>query len=68
MADIFDRMSIAANGAFDNVGKSIGAETDEDLNLYRTLRPEHFQAIAKEYGLDATADYISEMEKRYVGR
>jgi hypothetical protein len=64
----FDRMQAATKKAFDRVGKATNVETDPDLALYGTLKPEHFTELMKTYGEEPIVNYIKDMEaKRIMG-
>jgi len=63
---MFDKMSKASSGAFRNMDKAVGGNIDPDLSLYKKLRPEHFNQIAQQYGLDNTVAYIQAMEKKQI--
>jgi hypothetical protein len=63
----FDRLQSATRKAFDRIGKVTGTETDPDLSLYNSLKPEHFTGLMREYGEDEIIGYIREMENRRLG-
>jgi len=65
---MFGLMEQATKKAFDRVGKVSNVESDPDLALYKTLKPEHFSELMKSYGEEPIINYIREMEsKRIMG-
>jgi len=56
----------AIRGAFSSWHKTLGLNTDSDLDLYKSLSQEDFRRISDKYGMDNTANYIQEMEKRML--
>ncbi len=64
--DPFAMVQRATKKAFQQVGKVSGAETDPDLKLYSTLKPEHFSQLIREYGEQPIIDYIREMEGQKI--
>jgi hypothetical protein len=66
--DAFGKMKNAARQAFDRVSRASNLETDSDLRLYNTLKPDDFQRIVQQYGANETVQYIQKMEaKRLMG-
>jgi hypothetical protein len=66
--DPFAMAQRAVNKAFDKMGAFGGGETDPDMKLYSTLKPEHFQELMKVYGEGPIIDYIKEMESSKIMR
>ena len=66
MNDPFAIAQNAINKAFDKVNKATGQETDPDLRLYSTLKPQHFSELMKVYGESPIIDYIREMESKKI--
>jgi hypothetical protein len=66
--DPFSMVRNATKKAFEQVGKVAGVETDPDLKLYSTLKPEHFQELMRVYGEGPIVDYIKEMESKKIMR
>lgn len=64
--DPFSMVARATKKAFQQVGKVSGIETDPDLKLYSTLKPEHFQELMKVYGEDNIIGYIKDMESKRI--
>jgi hypothetical protein len=64
--DPFAMVQRATKKAFQQVGKVSGMETDPDLKLYSTLRPEHFSELIKVYGEEPIINYIREMETQRI--
>jgi hypothetical protein len=45
-----------------------GRSTDPHLEIYNTLKPEHFDKLVETYGADNVLEYIKKMEaKRLLG-
>lgn len=69
MNDPFEIAQRAVSKAFERIGKVSGGETDPDMRLYSTLKPEHFTELMKVYGEGAIIDYIKDMEStKIMGR
>jgi hypothetical protein len=66
--DPFSMVQRATKKAFQQVGKVSGVETDPDLRLYSTLKPEHFSRLIEVYGEQPIIDYIREMESTKIMR
>jgi hypothetical protein len=66
MSDPFALAQKAINKAFDKVNKATGQETDPDLQLYGTLKPQHFQELMKVYGEGPIIQYIQDMESKKI--
>jgi hypothetical protein len=66
--NIFDAPKRAASNAFDMMKKSAGVNRDPDLSNYMQLKPEDFDDITQEYGIDVTTKYIAEMEEQLAKR
>ena len=64
--DPFSMVARATKKAFQQVGKVSGMETDPDLKLYSTLKPEHFTKLIEVYGEQPIIDYIKEMESNKI--
>lgn len=60
--DPFGLVQRATKKAFQRVGNVANVEPDDDLRLYSTLRPEHFQELMKVYGEGEIIEYIRTME------
>jgi len=56
----------AINTAFGSWHKTLGLNTDSDLDLYKSLSQDDFRRISDKYGIDNTANYIKEMESRML--
>ena len=65
---MFDKLTKATNNAFGTVSKSLCIEQDQDLNLYRSLKAEHFPVLVQKYGMDEVIDYVTTMESKNVRR
>lgn len=66
--DAMARMRSATKKAFQRVRRAGNVESDPDLALYGTLKPQHFTELMKVYGEDAIVGYIKDMEtKRIMG-
>lgn len=66
--DPFAMVQRATKKAFQRVGAVSGMETDPDLKLYSTLKPEHFTKLMEVYGEEPIIDYIKEMESNRIMR
>ena len=64
--DYFNKMEKATRAAFDRAGSVTGAEPDPDLNLYKSLAPQDFTNLMKEYGENDVVRYIREMESKMM--
>lgn len=64
--DYMARMQAATKKAFQRVGRVGNVESDPDLALYGTLKPQHFTALMKVYGEDKIVNYIREMESKKI--
>jgi hypothetical protein len=64
--DPFSMVRRATKKAFTNVGKVAQVETDPDLKLYSTLKPEHFTKLIEVYGEQPVIDYIRDMESQKI--
>lgn len=64
--DLFGMMERATKKAFDRVGKVNNVESDPDLALYGTLKPQDFTELMKVYGEDKIVGYIREMESKKI--
>lgn len=64
----FDSIKDAFGKGLENVTKAYGVETDPQLRNYNSLQQDDFQAIAKRFGMEETAQYIEEMERRRLKR
>ncbi len=60
------RMQAATKKAFERVGRAGNVESDPDLALYGTLKPQHFTELMKVYGEDAIIGYIKDMESKRI--
>jgi len=58
------KLEEAAKKAVENVSKSIGAETDTDLQIYERLKPSDFPELITKYGVEDVIKYIQHMEYR----
>jgi len=65
--DAIGMMRQATKKAFSQVQKATNIESDPDLAMYNTLKPEHFTALMKRYGEQPIIDYIKEMETKRLG-
>jgi hypothetical protein len=66
--DPFSMVQRATKKAFQQVGQVAQVESDPDLKLYSTLKPEHFQELMRVYGEGPIIDYIKEMESKKIMR
>lgn len=64
--EYFNKMEKATRSAFDRVGKVVGAEPDPDLSFYKSLVPQDFTNLMKEYGEEDVIRYIREMESKNI--
>lgn len=64
--DPFGMVQRATKKAFQQVGKVANVESDADLRMYGSLKPEHFQELMKVYGEGPIIDYIKDMESRKI--
>jgi hypothetical protein len=64
--DMMARMQAATKKAFERVGRAGNVESDPDLALYGTLKPQHFTELMKTYGEQPIIDYIRDMEGRRI--
>ena len=64
--NVMARMHSATKKAFERVGRVGNVESDPDLALYGTLKPQHFTELMKVYGEDKIIDYIKEMESKKI--
>ena len=64
--DPFSMVQRATKKAFQQVGRVAGEETNPDLKLYSTLKPEHFSKLIEVYGEQPIIDYIKEMESSKI--
>lgn len=64
----FDRLVRATGNGVDRLVKSYGVEPDPDMRAYNALKPEDFDVLAGEFGMDETAQYIEDMERRRMKR
>jgi hypothetical protein len=64
MKNPMDTSNKAIRGAFSSWHKTLGINTDSDLDLYKTLDENDFKRITDKYGMENTTSYIQEMEKR----
>lgn len=67
-SDPFSVVSRATKKAFEQVGRVAQAETDPDLKMYSTLKPEHFTELMRVYGEGPIIDYIRDMESQRIMR
>lgn len=64
--DPFSMVQRATKKAFQKVQGVAGVETNPDLKLYSTLKPEHFTKLIAEYGEGPIIDYIRDMESQKI--
>jgi hypothetical protein len=64
--DPFSMVQRATKKAFQKVGEVAQVETDPDLKLYSTLKPEHFTKLIEVYGEQPVIDYIRDMESQKI--
>jgi hypothetical protein len=64
--NVMARMHSATKKAFQKVASAGNVESDPDLALYGTLKPEHFTELMKTYGEEPIIDYIREMESKKI--
>lgn len=65
--DAIGMMRQATKKAFAQVQKAKNIESDPDLAMYNTLKPEHFTELMKKYGEQPIIDYIKDMEAKRLG-
>lgn len=68
ISDPFARTAKAAGRAFQRVGNVLSVETNPHYAFYKKLRPTDFDTITREYGPEATTQYIHEMEAKLLTR
>jgi hypothetical protein len=54
----------AAREGLKRVASSSGHTMDQDLLLYKQLKPSDFPKIIEKYGVEGTLDYIKAMEAK----
>lgn len=64
--NVMGRMQAATKKAFQRVQQTGNVESDPDLALYGTLKPQHFTELMKVYGEDKIVNYIKEMESKKI--
>ena len=64
----FDRMANAVGRGIEQMKRSYGIEPDPDVRAYNALQPDDFDAIAREFGMEQTSQYIEDMERRRIKR
>jgi hypothetical protein len=64
--DVMARMQSATKKAFQRVQRTGNVESDPDLALYGTLKPQHFSELMKVYGEQPIIDYIKDMESKRI--
>lgn len=64
--NVMARLHAATKKAFERVGRVGNVESDPDLALYGTLKPQHFTELMKVYGEDNIIDYIRDMESKRI--
>lgn len=64
MKDVINTLQSAVDAAVPAVHHALGMSTDIALDNYKRLQPADFDGVAKQYGMDATIDYINEMERK----
>lgn len=62
----FNKMEKATRSAFDRVGNVVGTEPDPDLSFYKSLAPQDFTNLMKEYGENDVVRYIKDMESKMI--
>lgn len=60
------KMQAATKKAFQRVGRVGNVESDPDLALYGTLKPQDFTELMKVYGEDDVIRYIQDMESKKI--
>lgn len=65
MFDI-NKMQGAVHKAFQRTQKVGNVESDPDLALYKSLKPEHFTALMQQHGEQPVIDYIKDMEHKKI--
>lgn len=68
LKDALDGKIAATKTALTRVRSNTGQETDTDLEIYSSLKPEDFTAIAERYGPDNVLRYIRKMETARMTR
>ena len=63
----FKRIKTAFDKGVSRTQSALGIERDPELRNYKALREEDFTNIAQEFGLERTAQYIEEMERKRLG-
>lgn len=64
--NVMARMQAATKKAFQRVQQAGNVESDPDLALYGTLKPQHFTELMRVYGEDKIIDYIKDMESKKI--
>ena len=64
LSKVVDMTNRGVNSAVNMVQKVAGVDSDPDLKVYNQLTPDDFKAIEKEFGRDATIQYVKQMEIR----
>lgn len=64
--DPFGMVRRATKKAFQRVQGVAGVETNPDLKLYSTLKPQHFSKLMEVWGEQPVIDYIREMESQKI--
>jgi len=67
MRNEVQQMTKAFREGAQTLRRTLGIQTDPNLSAYTKLTPEIFDDMAKQYGLDATIDYVKSMEERGMG-
>jgi hypothetical protein len=63
---LFPRLKAATKLAFNRVQRVGGVESDPDMALYNTLKPQHFVELMKDYGEEQIVGYIQDMETKRI--
>jgi len=53
-----------AKTATERMKAMVGVPNDPEVNLYRQLEPEDFKEIMRQFGPEATLEYIRKMETK----
>jgi len=64
----FDKLQKATDDGVSRVQDAYGIEKDQELRDYDLLQEQDFDVMASKFGVDATAEYIQEMERRRIKR
>jgi len=68
LSETRDDMREALRSAHSQMKESLtGRKSTKPIELYEQMTPEMLNEVAEKYGLDATIEYVLEMEKEKMG-